>query len=110
MVKLTKSEAKRKVLYISEQVPDYSTLGDLVDKYGRDVRIHVDAPYYEDEATLNLAYDREETDEEYEKRITSILQEKEVKRKKAKQAKELATDEDYQTWMRLNEKYGESKK
>lgn len=110
MAKLTKSEAERKVLYISEQVPDYSLLGDLVDKYGRDVKIYVDAPYYEDEATLNISYYREETDEEYGKRTASILQEKEAKRKKAKQAKELATDEDYQTWMRLNEKYGKNKK
>ena len=110
MAKLTKSEAERKVLYISEQVPDYSLLGDLVDKYGRDVKIHVDAPYYEDEATLNISYYREETDEEYGKRTDQIIKDKNAKAEKAREAKRLKKDEEYQTWMRLNEKYGENKK
>ena len=109
MVKLTKAELERLMIYKNHQISS-STLGDLVDTYGRDayIQAEIESGYYgePDYAVLYVSETRLETDEEYNARIEALKVNKQAlidqRKEKQKQDKiaELALYE------KLKQKYG----
>lgn len=93
-IKLKPADLKRKFLNICEPVDDGDTLGDLVDRYGRDAYIDVDI--YFDDVNINVMLNREENDEEYNARIAELIAIEEKKLQKKR-------DKDYKEYLRLKE-------
>lgn len=106
MAKLTKSELKKKIVNISEEIKDYSTLSELIEKYGPDAKVYSQSYGYDD-SDIMISVTREETDEEYKIRLESLLKIKqkiEKSNKKEKQ-KQKQKDKEYQTYLKLKEKF-----
>lgn len=94
-IKLKDSQLKRLSQSFCESVNDGDTLGDLVDKFGRDS--YIDFDYYGEE--IDCIYIRgykEESDEEYNSRIAQLIAIEEEKLKKKR-------DKDYKEYLRLKQ-------
>ena len=98
-VKLTPAEAARQMVYDRKEIVDGTNLGDLCEQFGKDAFIEID--WYYDECTVYVVVNREESDEEYNRRIEAILKQKQIDadRKAAKREKE------YKEYLRLRKKF-----
>lgn len=93
-IKLKSSDLNRKHINICQPVDDGDTLGDLVDRYGRDAYIDIDIYY--DDVNINIILNREENDEEYNARIEALI---EIENKKLQKKR----DKEYKEYLRLKE-------
>lgn len=93
-IKLKPSQLKRLSHYFCESINDGDTLGDLVDKFGRNA--YIDLEYDYDCTYIYIRGDREESDEEYNARIAELIAIEEKKLKKKR-------DKDYKEYLRLKE-------
>lgn len=71
-------------------------LDELISTYGEDARLILDSGY--SSLDVRVKYYREETEQEYQKRLKSEARERDLKTKKE--------DKEYKEWERLNKKYG----
>lgn len=110
MVKLTKAELERLTVYKNQQISS-STLGDLVDTYGRDAYIEAEAEsgYYGDDpdyAVLYVSETRLETDEEYNARIEALKVNKQALIDQHKEKKKQDKIAELALYEKLKQKYG----
>ena len=111
MVKLKKNELARINVSSYERYYGQETLGDLVDKYGRDARIEAEIESGcwgdPDSSLFSVCVNRLETDDEYNRRIerlTRFYNEERIRKKEERTQRNLDEKAEYE---RLKKKFGE---
>lgn len=83
-------------------------LVDLRKRYGENLVIDVDHGYYDDDYSINVYWNREETDEEFEKRKKKERRLAETRRKNREKDKALKEKQEREEYERLKEKFENS--